>query len=105
MWMPKDEKKIKQYYDDLVARRTSYSKIGRECGVSDNAVRKRFKTRGRELPKIIRGTRKYKCDYCGTEFIDDASRERNSRHGNFYCNNQCRGYASRKLKNNHLYND
>lgn len=78
---------------------TNYTQIGKEYSVSDNCVRKRFKKEGMLLPKKQRGTRKYTCSYCRNNFVDDVSREKDSKSGHFFCDTGCKGKFQKENKN------
>lgn len=87
---------LRELFEEICDKRNSYRKIGKVYGVSDNAVRKRFKTEGWELPKLKKWRCEYECDYCGSRFEDDISRRNDSRHWVQYCNKECMDNGRRK---------
>lgn len=89
---------LKDVYQLIKEWKESYTSMWRKLGISDNGVRKRLKSAGYELPKKKKWLREYECKECKAKFIDDVSREKDSRTWIQFCNRECMYSYARKNK-------
>lgn len=97
-WKPQSIEHIKELYQEIVDWYSTYKSIWDSLGVSDNAVRKRFKTEGWELPQKNRPQIEFECDHCGKKFMREYNTLNDSRHGFHYCNKQCKDAGYKKQR-------
>jgi len=99
---PKSKKpsleKLKELYENIKNKKTSYVQVWREYWVSDNAIRKWFKTAWFELIKKNKPSVVVTCHYCGKEYKQEYNvleqNKKNKQHN--YCSTFCRDEAQKE---------